>query len=97
MAAIFIGWVSYMYWPIGVSAKEDQDAGDQADQGSHLEGALEEIHVLFADEVIGADTQDQEGWPSQNRPRWCARRRSSLWGCRSGRRNRPVRRGRWRR
>ncbi len=67
MAANFIGWVSYMYWPIGVTAEEEQDAGDQADDGGHLEGAFEEIQVLFADEVIGADAEDQESWPSQSR------------------------------
>ncbi len=44
----------------GMTAQEDQNAGDQTGERSHLERALEEFHVLLADEVPGADRQDQE-------------------------------------
>ena len=40
--------------------EEDQHAGDQANQRCNLEGAFEEIQVLLADDVIGADGEDQE-------------------------------------
>src|SRR5512143_411719 len=44
----------------GMPTEEDQQTGNPTNNRSDHEGALEEIHVLFAEDVIATNSQNQE-------------------------------------